>query len=132
MTAAPAKRLRAPWTGRRKVKDPKARISTIRWTADQYAAVTASADAAGLAVGAFLRTVALGSPGPRAVRRPPVQKRELARLLGLMGNLTGTVNQIAKAYNSTQVRPGFAEIIAIRRDVADMRAALMTALGREP
>jgi hypothetical protein len=130
--AAEKPKRRAPWKGRIRVKDPKARISTIRWTAEQYATVSVSADAAGLAVGPFLRTIALGSPGPRAVRKAPVQKRELARLLGLLGNLTGNVNQLAKAYNSGLVRPGFAEIAAIRREVGEMRAALMTALGREP
>jgi hypothetical protein len=121
----------APWKGRVRVKDPKARISTIRWTAEQYATLTASADAAGLAVGPFLRTIALGSPGPRSVKRLPVEKRELARILGELGKIGSNCNQLAHAYNAGQGWPGYPEILAIRRDIADMRTALMTALGRE-
>ena len=89
-TVAGAVKRKVPWTGRRKVKDPKARMSTLRWTAEQYAAVSEAADKAGLTVAAFLRAVALGTPGPRSVKRAPVDKRELARLLGPTGNLVQT------------------------------------------
>jgi hypothetical protein len=114
------------------VADPKSRLSTIRWTAGQYAAISAAASAVGLAIGPFLRTVALGDPGPRSVRRHPVDQRQLARLLGLLGNLTGTSNQIARAFNRDEEQPALDDIAAIRREVGDMRSALMTALGREP
>jgi hypothetical protein len=134
MAADPAKKpkRKAPWTGRRKVLDPKSRLSTIRWTAQQYTAVNDSAGAAGLSVGAFLRTIALGDAGPRSVRRHPVEKRELARLLGLLGNLTSNCNQIAKAIHQTGNLPSWSELAAIREEVAVMRAALIAALGREP
>ena len=111
--------------------DPKSRISTIRWTAGQYAAVSEAAEAAGLPIGPFLRTAALGDAGPRPVRRHAVDQRQLARLLGLMGNLTGTTNQIARAFNRDEEQPALDEIVAIRREVFEMRAALMTALGRD-
>ena len=132
MDATPAEipKRKAPWTGRGRVPDPKSRISTIRWTAGQYATVSAAADAAGLAIGPFLRTAALGDAGPRPVRRPAADQRQLARLLGLLGNLTGNVNQISRAFNRDQVQPDFDDIAAIRREVFEMRAALMTALGR--
>jgi hypothetical protein len=131
VAAAEIPKRKAPWTGRGKVPDPKSRISTIRWTAGQYATVSEAASAAGLAIGPFLRTAALGDAGPRPVRRHPVDQRQLARLLGLLGNLTGNVNQISRAWNRDQVQPDFDEIVAIRREVFEMRAALMTALGRD-
>jgi uncharacterized protein (DUF1778 family) len=123
---------KVPWAGRPRVPDPKSRVSTIRWTAGQYAAVSAAASAAGLAIGPFLRTAALGEAGPRSVHRHSLDQRQLARLLGLLGNLTGNINQIARAFNRDQVEPDPDDITAIRREVFEMRAALMTALGREP
>jgi hypothetical protein len=131
VAAAEIPKRKAPWGGRSKVPDPKSRISTIRWTAGQYAAVNEAASAAGLAIGPFLRTLALGDAGPRSVRRRPADHRELARLLALLGNLTGNVNQIARAFNRDQVQPDGDDIAAIRREVGEMRTALMTALGRE-
>jgi hypothetical protein len=127
-----APRRNAPWTGRRRVKDPKARLLTIRWSAEQYAAVSAMADQAGMPVGTFLRTLALGSPGPRATRKPPIERRELARLLGELGKIGSNVNQIAKAIHQTQNLPSWSELASIREDVTAMRAAVMTALGRDP
>jgi hypothetical protein len=133
MDATPAEipKRKAHWTGRGKVSDPKSRISTVRWTAGQYAAVNEAAEAAGLAIGPFLRTAALGDAGPRPVRRPAADQRQLARLLGLLGNLTGNVNQIARAFNRDQAEPGPDDIAAIRREVFEMRAAMMTALGQD-
>src|SRR5580700_9668932 len=52
---------------------------------------------------------------------------QLAKLLDLIGNLAGKVNQVAKTYNTTQVPLGFPEIMAIRRDVADIARALRRA-----
>jgi hypothetical protein len=122
---------KAPRGGRPKVADPKAKLTPIRWSSVQYEAASTAADAAGLTFAAYVRAKALGDAGPRARRRPPVEKRELARVLGLLGNLTSNVNQIAKAYNTGQGRPAAGELTAIRRAVEDMRDALMGALGRE-
>jgi hypothetical protein len=132
VAAAEIPKRRMPWTARGRVPDPKSRVATIRWTAAQYAIVSTAADAAGLTVSGFLRELALGDAGPRTVRRRPADHRELARLLGLMGNLTGLTNQIARAWNRDQVQPDGDDIAAIRREVDAMRAALMTALGRTP
>ena len=51
---------------------------------------------AGLRIGGYLRALALGSAGPRAVKRPAVEREQLARLLGELGKLGSNVNQIAK------------------------------------
>jgi hypothetical protein len=102
---------------------------SIRCTAQDHAVIKEAAAKAGLTIGPYLRALALGSPGPRAVRRPPVERRELARLLGWLGKLGSNVNQLAHAYNRDRRIPGFPEILAIRREVAEMRAALLKALG---
>ena len=122
----------APWTGRRKVADPKSKLVPIRFTPGQFEQLTDTASEAGMSVGAFARAVLLGSPGPRAVRKPPVQKAELARLLGELGKIGSNVNQLARAYNQYRGLPEEQDLAAIKADLMAMRAAIMQALGREP
>jgi hypothetical protein len=69
--------------------------------------------------------------GPRAVRRPPVERKELARLLGHLGKVGSNINQLAYAYNRDRLLPGFAELVAMRREIGEMRAALIKALGHD-
>jgi hypothetical protein len=115
---------------RRRVADAKNRFISVRCTAEQHAVIGEAAAQAGLSTGAFLRAQALGNPGPRSVRRPPVERRELARLLGHLGKVGSNVNQLAHGFNRDGTLPGFSELLGIRREVAEMRAALMKALGR--
>ena len=114
-----------------RVKDARTQFVGVRCSTDEHAAITEAAAKAGLSVGAYLRTQALGSPGPRAVRRPPIERRELARLLGWLGKLGSNVNQLAYGYNRERRLPGLPELMAVRQDVAAMRAAMMKALGRD-
>jgi hypothetical protein len=121
----------APWRGRKRVKDPRAKFIAVRCSKEEYAAIRDAADRAGLAIGAFLRAQALGNPGPRAVRRPPVEKTQLARLLGQHNKVGSNLNQLTHAYNQAGTVPGFAEMLAIRLEWGEMHAALMKALGRD-
>jgi hypothetical protein len=86
----------APWRGRRRVKDARVRIRTLRFSPEEDAAVDESATQAGLSFGAYLRTLALGRAGPRAVKRPREDLELLARILGEIGKLGSNHNQIAK------------------------------------
>jgi hypothetical protein len=121
----------APWRGRKRVKDARTKlIPPIRCTEGERVAIKAAADQAGLSVGAFLRASALGDAGPRAVRRPPIERKELARLLGHLGKVGSNLNQLAYAFNSRGRVPGLAELTAMRQQVGELRDALMAALGR--
>jgi hypothetical protein len=128
-TSNPKTRRAAPWRGRRRVPDPKQIAISFRCTAKDHAVIDESATRAGLSIGAYLRTLALGCAGPRAVRRPPAERTELARLLGHLGKVGSNINQLAHAWNRNRLLPGLAELMAIRRDVGEMRAALLGALG---
>ena len=89
---------------------------------------------AGLSIGAYLRTLAFGKPGPRAVRRPPIERKELARLLGHLGKIGSNINQIAHRYNITEGRPsGNIEgaLETALNELLEWRMALMQALGYE-
>jgi len=121
----------APWRGRKRVEDPRAKFIALRCTTKERSIIDETATQAGLSVGAYLRALALGSAGPRAVRRPPVERKELAQLLGHLGKVGSNLNQLAHAFNRNGWVPAFAELNAMRRQVGEMRDALMTALGRD-
>ncbi len=102
---------------------------TIRLSDEERAAIDAAAERAGLMPGSFARQVLLGAPAPRQVRRPPVEKRELARLLGELGRIGGNINQIARSLNAgVMVFTG--EIDTALGGLREMRAAILKALGR--
>jgi hypothetical protein len=121
----------APWRGRKRVVDARTKFIAVRCTPAEYAAIAEKSADAGLKIGAYLRSVALGDPGPRAARRPPIERTQLARILGLLGNLTSNVNQLARGFNQSGRFPGLPELLAIRRECAEMREAVMRALGRD-
>jgi Bacterial mobilisation protein (MobC) len=127
----PRSRRAAPWRGRKRVPDAKNSFISVRCTAKERATIDEAARRAGLSVGAYLRTLALGSPGPRAVRRPPIERRELARLLGHLGKIGSNLNQLARAFNSLGRLPTRPELIQAREDIGTMRDALIKALGHD-
>jgi hypothetical protein len=110
-------------------KRVRRRIVTIRLSTEEYAALDEAADRAGLVVGSYARQAMLGAPVARQVRRPPVERRELARLLGELGKIGGNLNQLAKAANTGVVIYG-GEIEAALGDLLKARNAILTALGR--
>lgn len=119
----------APWRGRPRVDDPREKWTHVRWTEAEHQELAARAGEAGLSVGAYLRAVALGSAGPRAVKRPPVNRVMLAKLLGAIGHLGSNVNQLAKAANSGTL-PANRDLALAAEAIAAMRAVVMKALGR--
>ena len=120
----------APWRGRKRVDDAKTSFISVRCTAKERSQIDETARQRGLSIGAYLRALALGSAGPRAVRRPPIERKELARLLGHLGKVGSNLNQLAHAFNRDAKVPGLAELKAIRRYAEELRDALMEALGR--
>jgi Bacterial mobilisation protein (MobC) len=122
----------APWRGRRRSHDVKGKCMTVRVTVKDRSKIADAAGKAGLTVGAFVRTLALGYAPPRAVKLPLIDRQQLARLLGELGKLGSNVNQIAKAFNSTGRIPTPQELPVMQTDIMAMRAAVMTALGCEP
>lgn len=104
---------------------------TIRLTPDERARIDEDAARAGLMPGSYARQVLLGAPAPRQVRRPPIERRELARLLGEMGHVGGNLNQIARDMNLGRgvVRD---ELGRQLHGLGLVREAILRALGREP
>ena len=129
----------------KKEKEARETHITVRLSLAERAAIDAAAERAGLMNGSYIRSRLIDGPIPRQVRRPPVERRELARLLGELGKIAGdlgkigsNLNQIARAVN-TGVVPDNSVLPEALRDfrktlagLLDMRAAVLTALGREP
>jgi hypothetical protein len=120
----------APWRGRKRVAVARDRYVAVRCTEAEHAKMTKAAQRAGLSVGAFLRALACDGPGLRAARRPPIERQELARLLGHIGKLGSNVNQLAYAANAFNDMPSARELEQIGAEVREMRDAVMKALGR--
>ena len=129
-TASKPRKRRAPWGGRKRAADPKGKFIAVRCTEGDRAIIGETAAQAGMSVGAFLRTLALGTAGARAVKRPHIERAALAKLLGEIGKLGSNVNQIARWANTDRAPPSFAEIVKMRADIAAMRAEVMKALDR--
>ena len=104
---------------------------TVRLSQDERAAIEAAADKAGLTAGSYARQAMLGAPQPRQVRRPPVERKELARLLGEIGKVGGNLNQLTKAVH-TGVLIYEGELDAALAGIIEVRNAILKALGREP
>ena len=103
----------------------------IRLSAEERAVIDAAAERAGLTTSSYARQVLLGAPAPRQVRRPPVERRELARLLGELGKIGGNLNQLARAANQGLVVYDN-EIAVALAGLRVLRDAILKALGREP
>jgi len=109
----------------------RTRLLAVRCTAEELAAIHAAASRAGLSAGAFVRLQTLGAPGPRAARRPPIERVELARLLGETGRLGSNVNQLARAANAAGDLPSAESLAETRAAVIAIRDAVLRALGRD-
>lgn len=106
-------------------------LPPVRVSADEFAAISAAAESAGLALSSYIRQVLLGMPVARQVRRKPADHRELARILGALGHIGANLNQLAKASNSGVLLYA-GEVGPAAAAVVEMRDALMAALGHEP
>jgi hypothetical protein len=111
-------------------KRARTRHLTIRLTPDERAAIDQAADRSGLTPGSYARQVLLGAPTPRQVRRPPVERRELARLLGELGHVGSNLNQIARGINTRGEADG-EELRETLAGLGPVRTAILKALGRD-
>jgi hypothetical protein len=120
----------APWRGRPRVADAKGCFIAIRCTVKQHTTIKEKAARAGLSIGAYLRALAVGYPGPHFVHKPRPGDTELARLLGHIGKIGSNINQIAKIVNTYRRPPSKSALSVMRKDIGRMRRAVLKALGR--
>jgi hypothetical protein len=103
---------------------------TIRLSPDERSAIDGAAERSGLTPGSYARQAVLGAPPPRQVRRPPVERQELARLLGELGHVGGNLNQIARGVNLGNGVDAW-ELRHTLASLGLVRGAILKALGRD-
>jgi hypothetical protein len=111
-------------------KRRRTRQSLVRWTDEEFNAIAAKADKAGLAVAAFMRAAALGDAGPRAQRRPPADHVALRKILGDIGRIGNNLNQITRALNARQ-QLRLPELKKVLLACLAIRDAIFEALGKK-
>src|ERR1700761_4451462 len=109
--------------GRPRVKDPKSSVLRIRCTPEQVQDWTERAARAGLTVGSFARTVLDGSPGPRAKMRVSADRKELARLVGMLGMIRGNHHRLVTHQLAHKLPLETAELRVIGEELVAMRSA---------
>jgi|GEM_PF-3677335 len=109
----------------------RAPIIGFRATDAERKEIQASAQRAGLSVGAYVRSRALKKHETRAVRRPPVEAAQLAKLLGMLGAAGGALQLLAKKHGAGDETTSaeFNEAMAAFREAAEV---IIHALGKHP
>ena len=104
-------------------------IVAFRVSEEERAELEQAAELAGLTLGSYVRQRVLTAPKTRAVRRPPIEQKLLAQLLGQLGRVGGNIHQIVKHMNfgsgvmHDELRPALASFEAAA-------AAILQAMGR--
>jgi len=89
------------------------------------------ARAVGLSRPSFLRASALGTPGPRAQRTPPINAEALGRATAALNKIGSNLNQIAHVLNATGaigMAQDYRATLALVREAA---AAIREVVGRK-
>lgn len=102
---------------------------SARFNKQEAEAIRLMADRAGIPVASFIRAAALNRPVPQAVRRPTVNQKTAARLLGELGRIAEALRAAAAA---GKVDPADPHLAAALRDLAEMRSVCFEAMGRQP
>jgi hypothetical protein len=92
--------VRTPASERTKERRRRVHKVDTRWDAIEFASLDAAARATGLARGGYIRTLVLGSAGPRARRSPSIEIEALAQATAALNRAGNNLNQIARILNS--------------------------------
>jgi len=106
----------------------RSHLVQVRCTVEEHAQFQAAAERAGLSVGAYLRHQGIGATGPRAARRPPIERTLLAQLLGELGKCGSNVNQIARTLNTGGDEPPW--LSRVMDEMHATAAAIRRAMGK--
>ena len=104
-------------------------VVAFRVSAEERAELEEKAELAGLSLGSYVRQCVLTAPKTRTVRRPPIEQKLLAQLLGQLGKAGGNIHQILKHMNfGAGVMHD--ELRSALVSFEEAAAAIMEAMGR--
>lgn len=101
-------------------------MAGFRVSADEYRQLHELAEREGLTIASYVRGKALTSPTTRAIRRPVVEKKLLASLLGELHKIGSNINQTARRLNmgdtplSAEITNTLAACRQVARQVTDL------------
>jgi hypothetical protein len=113
----------------RKPKRQRQHVLPLRADDTERAELEARASASGLSLGAYLRACALGDAGPRARRRPSVEREQLARANAEINRVGSNLNQIARTLNIAALEDPGTELARQVRDLDQPIAAALSELS---
>jgi len=109
----------------------RARKIPVACDETEFLQIDDRARAVGLSRPSFLRACALGTPGPRAQRTPPINAEALGRATAALNRVGSNLNQIAHRLNaggSIGMAQDYRSTLAVVRDAA---AAIREIVGRK-
>jgi mobilization protein NikA len=104
---------------------------TIRLNEAEATELNKRADDSRLTLAGYFRSAVLNTPPPPQSRRPPVDRKELGKLLGAIGRIGNNINQLAKIANAGSWPEG-KSLHKACEDIQWIRHTLMEALGTKP
>lgn len=116
---------------RRSEKRQRIWKTDTRWDHAEYSALTEKAQDTGLSRNAYIRAAVLGTPGPRAQRRPPVNAEQLARATAALNKAGSNLNQIAHGLNAGGFSLTTQECFAALSETRPAAAAIREIVGRK-
>ena len=105
-------------------------LLSVRMTDAEFTEVNSKAEAVELTPASYARSMLLDMPAPRAVRRPAVERENVARVLAQLGKIGSNLNQIAHHMNAGNNLANETLARALT-DVSAMRDACLEAMGRK-
>lgn len=102
----------------------------VRLSEAEHAELEERASRSGLTLPSYLREQCFTKPKTRSTHRPPIEREELAKLLGQFGKIGSNLNQLARAANMNE--PPGRELDAAIADLRIVTAQAMRLLGRKP
>lgn len=102
---------------------------SARFNTLEAEAIRQMADRAGMPVASLIRSVVLNTKLPSVTRRPTVNHKAAARLLGELGRVAEVLRDAA---TGGQIDVSNPHVAAALRDLAEMRTVCFEAMGRDP
>jgi hypothetical protein len=107
----------------------RTKVHPVRFSEAEHASIDTRSREAGLSFGSYLRACALGSPGPRARRTPPLNVELLAYAVAQLNRVGNNANQLMRRLHAADA----VEANETRLALSEIRAAvrlICEALGR--
>jgi hypothetical protein len=99
--------------------------------AAEFVIIDDKARTAGLSLASYLRACALGSPGPRAKRSPPVNAEALAYATAALNKVGNNLNQLARGFHAGGANIMAREYLGVLGEVRCAVDRILEIVGRK-